>query len=155
MTLEELLAPNAGVTSSRARLASQFPSTGSSLPYLQELAKIFGSRPEPSPRLFGGSGGVDPGGLVPLLDRLTSKLPWLDITSGYRTEAEQAALYKQKPDLAAPPGHSYHETGKALDVHSEDIGRLVKWLANHPKFGNRIYRPMSYEPWHFQLKGER
>jgi LAS superfamily LD-carboxypeptidase LdcB len=94
-------------------------------------------------------------GLHPLLARLQSRLPWLDITSGYRTEAQQAALYAQKPGLAAPPGHSYHETGKALDVHSEDIDRLVRWLSKHPRYGNRIYRPMDYEPWHFQLEGPR
>lgn len=94
-------------------------------------------------------------GLEPLLQRLVNRLPWLDLTSGFRTEAQQAALYAQKPDLAAPPGHSFHEVGGAIDVHQEDIGHLLNWLDKHPKFGNQIYRPMDYEPWHFQLLGDR
>lgn len=94
-------------------------------------------------------------GLEPFFRKLLKRLPWLDLTSGYRSEAEQAALYAQKPDLAAPPGHSYHEVGGAIDVHSEDIGRLVNWLSNHSRFGSQVYRPMDYEPWHFQLYGER
>jgi LAS superfamily LD-carboxypeptidase LdcB len=40
----------------------------------------------------------------------------LTLTSGFRTYDEQAALYAQKPNLAAPPGRSNHEDGMAADI---------------------------------------
>ena len=36
--------------------------------------------------------------------------------STYRTQAQQARLYAQKPGIAAPPGQSYHQQGLAIDV---------------------------------------
>lgn len=143
-----------------ARLLAPYQS-GGNVSSLQDLAQdpIYGlilNPPQTVRPNNAGTGGINTGaGLEPLLQKLTHRLPWLDITSGFRTEAEQAALYKQKPDLAAPPGHSFHEVGGALDVNQEDIGRLLSWLNKHPRFGNAIYRPMDYEPWHFQLRGER
>ena len=69
------------------------------------------------------------------------------VSSGYRTRAQQAALYKQKPGLAAPPGKSKHELGMAVDINLTK--KQLRWLqANAKRFG--LYQPMSYEPWHWQ-----
>lgn len=71
-----------------------------------------------------------------------------NITSGYRTREQQAALYAQKPDLAAPPGSSLHEEGLAIDVNSG-------WLAQHPVVRRWLTRhgwnqfDAQKEPWHF------
>lgn len=71
---------------------------------------------------------------------------------GYRTNAEQAALYRQKPGLAAPPGRSNHERGTAADL-SGDLA-LAHRLAG--QFGLRF--PMltrapgkKFEPWHIEI----
>lgn len=77
----------------------------------------------------------------------------LSIESGYRSGAQQAALYQaavQKYGAAgaskwvAPPGHSNHERGMAVDL-SGDIS-LAHQLA--PRFG--LVFPMSWEPWHIE-----
>lgn len=71
-----------------------------------------------------------------------------NITSDYRTQAQQAALYQQKPGLAAPPGKSLHQQGLAIDVNTG-------WLAQHPEVRNWLRQSgwfqfdASKEPWHF------
>jgi hypothetical protein len=92
------------------------------------------------------------GGLNPLfaaqLKALFAAAGGGKIVSGFRTYAEQAALYAQKgPGLAAPPGHSKHEVGLAADI-SGNLPLLHK-LA--PLFG--LGFPMSWEPWHIQPLG--
>lgn len=72
----------------------------------------------------------------------------ITLTSGRRSRAEQAALYKKKPKLAAPPGKSNHEHGEAADLaFKNDAAR--KWAhANAAKFGLKF--PMKHEPWHIE-----
>ncbi len=85
----------------------------------------------------------------------------LKINDAWRSRSTQAQAYKTKPNLAAPPGHSLHETGKASDVDEEQ----ANWLANTKdengqdllsKYG--FTRPMmtkapgkKYEPWHIEM----
>lgn len=73
------------------------------------------------------------------------------VGSGYRTRAQQAALHRQKPRLAAPPGRSNHEKGLAGDLRfaSRESSRWVH--RNAPRYGLRF--PMSYEPWHIEPVG--
>lgn len=82
----------------------------------------------------------------------------LHINSGYRDNALQAKLYAaavQKYGAAgaskwvAPPGHSNHNRGLAVDLGG-DIG-LAHQLA--PQFGLEF--PMSWEPWHIEPVGLR
>lgn len=52
------------------------------------------------------------------------------VTSGYRSRAKQAWLYKRyisglQPYPVAPPGTSDHERGLALDIVSTDTKKLV------------------------------
>lgn len=68
----------------------------------------------------------------------------LSIVSGWRSTAQQAALYKAKPNLAAPPGRSNHERGLAID-HSP-------WSWNYNRTAGRfgMRHPMSWEGWHVE-----
>lgn len=40
----------------------------------------------------------------------------IPVTDTYRSYQSQVDAYHNKPDLAAPPGHSYHQLGLAIDV---------------------------------------
>lgn len=101
------------------------------------------------------------GGLSPLLQKLGNRLPWAGIDAGdYRTKAEQTALWEDAlkeygdPEIAdnwvARPGTSAHEQGWAIDVKNPE--RFARWVANHPKWSKRLYRPMAHEPWHWELR---
>jgi LAS superfamily LD-carboxypeptidase LdcB len=100
--------------------------------------------------------------------------PLLKIVSGFRTFATQELLWQKalgkylKPDgspdpetariYVAPPGHSTHATGRAVDLwlgmacdsRNVEAGRRTKayaWLANNArKFG---FYPYLHEPWHW------
>lgn len=72
------------------------------------------------------------------------------VGSGFRSHAEQAALHRQKPGLAAAPGHSNHERGLAADLACH--GGALAWLHAHARsFG--LTFPMSYEAWHIEPIG--
>jgi hypothetical protein len=73
----------------------------------------------------------------------------LSITSGYRSDAEQARLFAAHPDpkWVAPPGKSLHRYGTELDLGPPGA---YAWLAaNAPRFG--FVKRYSWEPWHFGL----
>jgi len=81
----------------------------------------------------------------------------LSITSGYRTPAEQQAMWEDglatygSPEEARrwvlPPGESTHVTGKAVDVGPQ-VG--AQWLeANGSRWG--LCRTFVNEWWHFEL----
>lgn len=75
----------------------------------------------------------------------------LGITSGWRSKAQQAALYAawkrgdagQAP--AAPPGSSNHERGMAIDHNPQSTARM-RAIAGQLK----LWYPMGYEPWHVE-----
>lgn len=71
--------------------------------------------------------------------------------NAWRSNAEQAQLYRDKPGLAAPPGKSNHEFGLAADINfADDDAR--RWAHdNAARFG--LHFPMDYEPWHIELIG--
>jgi Transglycosylase SLT domain/D-alanyl-D-alanine carboxypeptidase len=71
----------------------------------------------------------------------------LVITSGFRSDAEQAELFEQNPDptWVAPPGKSLHRCATELDLGPASA---YGWLArNAPRFG--FVKRYSWEPWHF------
>jgi transglycosylase-like protein with SLT domain/D-alanyl-D-alanine carboxypeptidase-like protein len=71
----------------------------------------------------------------------------LTVTSGFRSDAEQAQLFAQHPDptWVAPPGHSLHRCATELDLGP---GSAYGWLAaNAHRFG--FVKRYSWEPWHF------
>jgi hypothetical protein len=74
------------------------------------------------------------------------------IQSGFRTRAEQAVLYrawrKGHGNKAARPGHSNHQSGRALDIAVFSPGALY-WLGNNAsRFGFK--RTVRGEPWHWE-----
>jgi hypothetical protein len=71
----------------------------------------------------------------------------LVVSSGYRSDAEQAELFARQPDprWVAPPGHSLHRCATELDLGPP---AAYAWLAaNAGRFG--FVRRYSWEPWHF------
>lgn len=94
----------------------------------------------------------------------------LHIRSGLRTRAEQERLYRLyksgRGNLAAKPGTSRHETGRAIDVYDsgKDPGVTRKgtaranWLrANAQHYGfkaNGYTFSRQIEPWHIELIGD-
>jgi D-alanyl-D-alanine carboxypeptidase len=77
----------------------------------------------------------------------------LVIRSGFRDHDQQAWLYQAWKsgwgNPAARPGHSNHQSGRALDLAVRDP-RIRRWLAAHAsRFGFR--RTVRREPWHWEL----
>jgi LAS superfamily LD-carboxypeptidase LdcB len=83
----------------------------------------------------------------------------LPVLSGGRTYQEQVKLYNDykagRGNLAAKPGTSVHESGRAVDFGgpAHGYGKQQTWLAqNAPKFGwHWAGKNFSQvEPWHFE-----
>jgi Transglycosylase SLT domain/D-alanyl-D-alanine carboxypeptidase/Putative Flp pilus-assembly TadE/G-like len=71
----------------------------------------------------------------------------LVVNSGFRSDAEQAALFAAHPDpqWVAPPGHSLHRCATELDLGPESA---YGWLAaNASRFG--FLQRYSWEAWHY------
>ncbi len=69
------------------------------------------------------------------------------VVSGFRSDAEQAALFAAHPDpkWVAPPGQSLHRCATELDLGPESA---YSWLAaNADRFG--FEKRYSWEAWHF------
>jgi nitroreductase len=69
------------------------------------------------------------------------------VVSGFRSDAEQAALFAAHPDprWVAPPGHSLHRCATELDLGPD---AAYSWLAaNAARFG--FVQRYSWEPWHY------
>lgn len=78
----------------------------------------------------------------------------LRVVSGFRSYDQQAELYRLyragRGSLAAPPGQSNHQNGRALDLNTS-TPRVASWLnRNAPRFGFR--RTVPSEPWHWELR---
>lgn len=89
-----------------------------------------------------------------LLDYAKSQGMEVSITSGYRTESEQAELRRKKPNLAAKK--SLHCQGKAIDIKIKNgtdadykkLGDYAKSLGM--RWGGDFKNPCA-ERWHFDL----
>jgi D-alanyl-D-alanine carboxypeptidase len=104
--------------------------------------------------------------------------------SGFRSVKEQEQLFftigaqrnqtpAQRAALSAPPGHSEHHTGYAVDIgdgavpatnlqaNFENTKAFVWMQANAARFGFELSFPrdnaqgVSYEPWHWRFVGDR
>ena len=103
-------------------------------------------------------------GLQPALKRAVDRLIAASngrvyLVSGARSTDRQTELWIEAlqkygdPEAAdnwvARPGTSNHETGLAVDL-SGDLGLAVSLV---DELGLPLWRPMSWEPWHFELTG--
>ena len=104
--------------------------------------------------------------------------------SGFRSVKEQEKLFirvgaqrnqtpAQRASVSAPPGHSEHHTGYAVDIGDGAVPatnlstkfektKAFKWLeANAPRYSFELSFPegnpqgVSYEPWHWRFVGDR
>jgi D-alanyl-D-alanine carboxypeptidase len=104
--------------------------------------------------------------------------------SGFRSVKEQEQLFftvgaqrnqtpAERAALSAPPGHSEHHTGYAVDIGDGEVPatnlqvtfentKAHQWLqANAARFGFELSFPknnpqgVSYEPWHWRFVGDR
>src|SRR3954470_9178567 len=72
---------------------------------------------------------------------------FLSVTSGFRSDVEQARLFAAHPDpkWVAPPGQSLHRYATELDLGPPGAYR---WLAaNAPRYG--FVQRYQWEPWHW------
>lgn len=79
----------------------------------------------------------------------------LEIRSGFRSHEQQKQLYKEYRrgwgHMAARPGYSNHQSGRALDIYITDY-RVYEWLKGHAgKFGFK--RTVRREAWHWEYVG--
>lgn len=70
--------------------------------------------------------------------------PWQYISQGYRSYDQQVAAYRNKPNLAAPPGRSLHQLGLAMDTTGLP-GALSNWLLDNGWYQFNAQK----EPWHY------
>jgi zinc D-Ala-D-Ala carboxypeptidase len=104
--------------------------------------------------------------------------------SGFRSKTDQTNLFfkvkeernqavSKRAEVSAPPGHSEHHTGYAVDVgdamqtethlsQSFDTTRAFAWLSsNAAKYSFELSFPkgnaqgVSYEPWHWRFVGDQ
>lgn len=106
-------------------------------------------------------------GLVPeLVPYFKMLVDWIQandrsarVTSGYRSPAEQARLYRRwqqglMPGPVAPPGYSYHEYGRAIDIIAdEEVLRAagIGWENAGGRWGGTFKGKGKYDPIHFQV----
>ena len=90
------------------------------------------------------------------------------VTQGFRSHEYQQSLYDQMPaGIAAPPGHSEHQVGLAVDIsyHGVNIGNSMQgdWLMAHSyRYGFILRYPqhkthitgVPFEPWHYRYVGQ-
>ena len=115
---------------------------------------------QPSAGTFAGSG------LHPLLQAAVGKMiatsgGRIYVVSGFRSPQEQQSLWTNAlqrygsaevaDDWVAPPGHSMHERGLAVDLGG-DLDHAAAVVEN---LGLPLHRPLANEPWHFELVGSR
>lgn len=91
---------------------------------------------------------------------ISASLGRVHLVSGYRSLERQTQLWNEAlakygaPEIAddwvARPGTSNHERGIAVDLGG-DIELAVDLVA---RLDLPLWRPMSWEPWHFELVGE-
>lgn len=126
-----------------------------------ELRFSFGALPDPRPGEATGGGYSGPlayrqgkpmrPDVAAAFDRMAAAARAeghsLVINSAFRSDAEQARLFAQRPDpkWVAPPGTSLHRYGTELDLAPPSA---YGWLAaNARRFG--FIKRYAWEPWHF------
>lgn len=110
-----------------------------------------------SSMLRGDLTGLDPQ-LAAGLERVARQLGQpLEIVSGHRSREEQSELYQRylngTGNLAAPPGSSHHETGRAADVYVNGTALASFDGGSAAASAAGLGFPVPGEPWHVELSG--
>ena len=80
----------------------------------------------------------------------------IGVTEGFRSYAAQVAAARNKPGLAARPGHSRHGLGLAADLHGDLAWAHIHAAAHGLHFPMWPGRPGGkHEPWHIEPMGGR
>ena len=114
----------------------------------------------PAAELFEAT-GIDPRLEAAVGQLIGSSSGRIYVVSGYRSIAEQQVLWTRAleqygsaeaaDDWVAPPGHSMHQRGLAVDLGG-DLALAAELVE---ELGLPLWRPMSYEPGHWELIGSR
>lgn len=117
------------------------------------------TRPSFSPQHITGDASGVSAQLMSRLDALAADLGQpIEIVSGWRTRHEQTDLYRRylagTGNLAAVPGTSLHEVGRATDAYVDGaalatIPRAVELARLHG-----LHFPVAGEAWHVELIGD-
>jgi hypothetical protein len=109
----------------------------------------------------GDVSGLDPALRSAVNQLIAASNGSVQLVSGFRSHDHQQRLWNEAlakygsaeaaDDWVAPPGHSMHEHGLAVD-----LGGNIE-LAVHlvERLDLPLWRPMDHEPWHFELTGSR
>lgn len=92
------------------------------------------------------------------LKQMAAAIPGITVTSGFRSYEQQAKLYAEKPHLAAPPGRSQHEKGRAADLAFANADVRAEAHRRAGEFGLTFPlkdRSRNPEPWHVEPVGGR
>ena len=81
---------------------------------------------------------------------------YLGIRSGFRSHDKQTELYREYQrgwgNLAARPGYSNHQSGRAVDIYIDNYA-VYEWLRAHAmQFGFK--RTVKREAWHWEYVGD-
>jgi hypothetical protein len=99
--------------------------------------------------------------LIPWFQWIVSYISYYDpgarVSSAYRSSTEQARLYRRflaglMPGPVAPPGYSYHEYGRAIDVLATDDALSqagAAWESVGGVWGGH-FKTVAADPIHFQ-----
>lgn len=132
-------------------------------PDTRVVVDMGGGRASARARAQGGRAGIGAGGategLAPAMVAALARAQQLlgrpvPVTSGYRSPAQQAALYARRGANrypVAPPGRSMHERGLAVDVPLWFVTRLLAVSAR-----SGLCQPLpSTDPVHFEVCSAR
>jgi hypothetical protein len=111
-----------------------------------------------SERITGDASGVS-AVLMSRLDALAAELGEpIEIVSGWRTRHEQASLYRRyiagTGNLAAVPGTSLHEVGRAADAYVDGVSLASVPGAVRLARLQGLHFPVPGEAWHVELIGD-
>ena len=115
-----------------------------------------------APRSLGASSaGLHPSMSAAVAALLEESRGAIVLNSGWRSPQRQTELWQDAlrrygsaeaaDDWVAPPGHSMHERGLAVDLGGDlDLARRLIVSLGLP-----LHTPLAHEPWHFELLGSR
>lgn len=109
-------------------------------------------------RVKGDTSGISPL-VTSRLDEVARELGKpITVISGWRTNHEQSELYRKylagTGNLAAVPGTSLHEAGRAADAYVDGVALASVPGARRIALAHGLHFPVGGEPWHVELVGD-